>query len=113
METGSVHKDENGSRGEIALNTEAYFHGTCRKCGKWGHKANICKSGQKSGRKKKFEGTCNWCGKKGHKEKQWFSKKNGKPRTVTTENSENTEEEVLACMCVVVHEGQEDSQDRN
>ena len=59
METESVHKDENGSRGEVALNKQGYFHGKCRKCGKWGHKVNVNKSGQKSGGKKKFEGMCN------------------------------------------------------
>ena len=107
MESGSVHTYNGCSSGEEALNSEAYFNGKCCKCGKWGHKAKDCRSDQKSSRKRKFEGTCNWCGKKGHKEKQCFSKKNRKPRVTVSENSENTEGEVLACMCKTEHEGNE------
>ena len=104
METGSVRTYDGRSNGEEALNSENYFNGKCRKCSKWGHRAKECKSGQKSGEKRRFEGTCNWCGKKGHKEKQCFAKKNGKPRVTVSENSDNTEEEVLACMCETGHE---------
>ena len=103
-ESGDVRKSEYVSNEEEALNSEPYFPGKCKKCGKRGHKAKDCKS-SKSGNKPRFEGTCNWCGKKGHKEKQCFAKKQGKARTVN-ENSQNTEEEVLACMCVVTSDVQ-------
>ena len=100
MESGGVRTYEGRKDDEEALNLETYFNGKCRKCGKWGHKGKDCRSSQKSGAKRKFEGTCNWCGKKGHKERQCFAKKNGKPRVTMTENTENTEDEVMACMCV-------------
>ena len=105
MESGSVCTYNGRSNGEESLNSEAYFNGKCHKCGKWGNKAKDYRSDQKSSGKKKFEGTCNWCGKKGHKEKQCFSKKNAKPLATVSENSKNTEEEVLACMCETEHEG--------
>ena len=70
-ETGEVRKGLYRGNDEEALNTESYFPGKCRKCGKKGHKAKFCKMAKSSsGTKKKFEGTCNWCGKKGHKEKK-------------------------------------------
>ena len=60
------------------------FKGTCNKCGKMGHKARFCKSGDNSNKdkdwKKKIE--CYNCHKKGH-----FAKECRSPKSNTTERA--------------------------
>ena len=50
------------------------FKGKCRKCGKMGHKAADCRSGD-DGKSKRFNGKCNYCGIFGHKEADCQKKK--------------------------------------
>jgi hypothetical protein len=83
-----------GSGEESALYAGARFKGKCLKCGKYGHKRNDCKEGNKTGtspnanttdnkpdakpnnnNNQKFKGNCNYCNKPGHKEAQCFKKK--------------------------------------
>ena len=58
------------------------FKGTCNKCGKMGHKARFCKSGDNTNKdwKKKIE--CYNCHKKGH-----FAKECRSPKSNTTERA--------------------------
>ena len=64
------------------------FKGTCRICGKYGHKAADCweneKNKNKNGDRNKyqFKGKCNYCGIYGHKERECRKKK-------AAENQEN------------------------
>ena len=57
------------------------FKGTCRICGKQGHKAIDCwenprnKNKNKNKNNLRFTGRCNYCNKVGHKEKDCFKKK--------------------------------------
>ena len=68
------------------------FKGTCRNCGKYGHKAKDCRSREKNrGQQKnnnnngnnrsqedrgpRISGNCNYCGKEGHMERFCFKKK--------------------------------------
>jgi len=69
-------KQSTNKEGEdIALITGGGFKGTCRNCGKYGHKAADCPdksgNGNNSGTgqvegKRKFFGNCYLCGKRGH-----------------------------------------------
>eukprot|EP00733_Pompholyxophrys_punicea_P000164 Pompholyxophrys_punicea_v1_NODE_28_length_5163_cov_5.731206.p1 type:complete len:571 gc:universal NODE_28_length_5163_cov_5.731206:57-1769(+) len=74
--------DENGA----AL---VMFKGRCSKCGKFGHKAVDCPSGnggaggnqyKREQKGPKVAGRCNWCNKPGHIERFCWAKKRGSPK---------------------------------
>ena len=94
------------------------FKGTCRNCGKYGHKAKDCRDKTKSrsqqrnnnnnsGRNQnergpRINGKCNYCGKEGHMEKYCYKKKKDKGESENANivhATENEDEEAF----VMVH----------
>ena len=78
------------------------FKGTCKICGKYGHKAADCwedeKNKNKSGDKNKyqFKGKCNYCGIYGHKERDCRKKKAAENQESNSANvAEDNEDTVL------------------
>ena len=79
-----------------ALNTGSGFRrkfkGKCRACGKQGHKAASCRSGQN-----KFQGKCHYCSKQGHKMFECRKKKRDEGSNDEAANA-NSEEVVMTTM---------------
>ena len=88
------------------------FKGTCRICGKYGHKAADCWENTKRGNNNgnyKFKGKCNYCGIFGHKERDCRKKKRDQENRMGSANIAENEETVLIChddqdyCCIIPH----------
>ena len=78
------------------------FKGTCRICGKYGHKASDCwfkdgKNPKNNRNEKRFTGKCNYCGIIGHKERDCRKKKAALNKNNENASLANEEEPVLLC----------------
>ena len=91
-------KEDTDDKEEQALFTTK-FKGRCNKCGKFGHKAKVCRSNvdkiDQQENKKKFTGKCFHCGKVEHCEADCWAK-HGKPndKANTAEDKSSNDDDI-------------------
>ena len=108
-----IKKQNNVEDDKALIMRHQQFKGTCRNCGKYGHKAKDCRNKERNNkndqrinnnnrdeRGPRINGKCNYCGKEGHMEKFCFKKKkdkknNDESANVAQANNNNEEEEFV------------------
>lgn len=101
-------KNTNGNKGQFKKRQG--FKGTCRICGKYGHKAADCWENEKNKKKnepKRFQGKCNYCGIYGHKEVDCRKKKKNTSTTSEKANLAETSEELMEDTVLISSEHQD------
>ena len=108
-------KKRNSTEDEKALLAHhQQFKGTCRNCGKYGHKARDCRDKEKNRnnqrnnantdqRGPKINGKCNYCGKPGHMEKYCYKKKRDTKSNEETANIAQSDDKDQEEEFVMVH----------